>query len=136
MKKLGWGCIVIAIIVIVLFIVVSSKRELSSLENILFQVLIFILSVAGSAIISTIEAKSNTVAITHAKSAVRRLIDIYSAAESARSYLEEEQFVDVVNALLEVQMRMAKNAFLDWQDVVPKEIEKLLEEAKSEESNQ
>lgn len=119
------GVLVIIIIPpfsIILSVYIFKDKKLSDLENILFQVILSACSVIASVIITNIYARSNTVAITHAKSAIRRLVTMYWSVVKAQNSSYSKQAMDV---LLDNLRATLNDSWQDWRDVVPDEIRKL-----------
>ena len=114
------------------FLYAASVRELSGLENALFQFFILGLSVGGSAWIAKVYTSSKTVTVPHARSAVRRLYNIYIIAARARHLLDEGE-IHSADVLLECLTMIICDAWEDWKEVIPGEIDNILVETGEQE---
>jgi hypothetical protein len=137
-RKAGPVLVGIAIVVSVVFIAVSSYRELSALENTFFQVFALGIGLVGSYIMgraSAVEAGREIIK-PHARSAFRRLISLtkslsrlvqtIDAIRVTRTHSEQTLIVlDRVEGIVIEQIATAADALEDWRDVLPDEFRAL-----------
>jgi len=137
-KSLGVTLIAASIAASFIFLYIVSRRDLSALENTLFQVLSLGLGLLGSYIFGRESAKDAALEIIkpHAKSAFRRLISVnqslYRVAgmiASARQGNEDEMpnaaVLPVLEAVVTEQLVAVNHALEDWRDVVPEEYDEV-----------
>jgi hypothetical protein len=137
-KNQGGWLIAGSLIVAAIFIVISSIRNLSTLENTLLQVLSLGLGLAGSFVIGREDAKENAKDIIkpHAKSAFRRVLSLYnslsrlaSAIEHQKQSLSENEAgihsLEKLQGIVIEQISTADDALEDWKDILPEELSKL-----------
>lgn len=137
-KSLGVTLIAASIAASFIFLYIASRRDLSALENTLFQVLSLGLGLLGSYIFGRESAKDAALEIIkpHAKSAFRRLISVnqslYRVASmiaSARHGNEDEMpnaaVLPVLEAVVTEQLVAVNHALEDWRDVVPEEYDEV-----------
>lgn len=123
-----------AMILAIIFILISSIRDLTSLENILLQFLILSLGLVGSYIWGRQSAKDAAKELIrpHARSAFRRVLSLYGslsrlayAIERARSTNHNDQVnvvvLDTLEAIVTEQIVTVNDALMDWRDIVPAE---------------
>lgn len=132
--------IILAIMVAIIQIFISSQRQLSSLENTLLQIFSLLLSFIGSYLIGKHSATDAAKEIIkpHARSAFRRLMSLYTslsrvAIEIARS--KEHQSKEITLERMEVivieQLATADDALEDWRDIIPEETDELIKKIKN-----
>lgn len=126
-----------AIIIAAMFVIVSSFRSLSSLENTLLQVFSLGLGLVGSYVIgkeSSLEAARQMVK-PHARSAFRRLVSLthslsrlVQTMREIRPGVSNQESVVILDRLESVvveQIATAADALEDWRDILPEEIKAL-----------
>ena len=115
---------------------ISANRDLTNLENILFQIFISGVGLTGSYILGkrATEGVARESIRPHARSAFRRLVSLYQSL-SEIAYLVASSESDEENAkmlaLREIivrEIRTADDALEDWADIVPEEVKRYREE--------
>jgi hypothetical protein len=129
--------ILIAILVAYMFVNISMSRELTDLENILFQIFSLTSGLIGSYLLGKASAKDSAKSLIkpHARSAFRRLMSLYESlsrvGQEIQLYLKdkENRNGEIVIARLEAivleQLSTADDALEDWRDIVPEDVEEL-----------
>jgi hypothetical protein len=120
------------------FLVIASRRNLTGLENTLFQVLTLALGLIGSYVLGKEGARESAAELVkpHAKSAFRRLLSLYNslsrlgyAIQDSRNRLSESDpafyVLDKLQGIVIEQISTADDALEDWKDIIPEELEKL-----------
>ena len=143
MKKWPLLLIGISIVISIAFSYVASTRDLTTLENVFFQVFSLGIGIFGSIVLGKDSAKdaATDVIKPHARSAVRRLISLYkslsrlayaidTARLSAKDHPASLAVLDKLEAIVVEQIATADDALEDWNDIVPDEIRKIRESAK------
>lgn len=144
MKKIpGLLLIVLSAAISVTFLIIASKRNLTGLENTLFQVLSLAIGLIGSYVLGMAGAKENATEMIkpHAKSAFRRLLSLYNslsrlgnAIQESRSKITDDNpashALDKLQVMVIEQISTADDALEDWKDILPEELEKLRATAK------
>ena len=104
--------------------------DLSGLELILFQVVLALFGVAGSFIGGREQVRSaaENAFKPVAKSAFRRVKSLHRALNNILNYNQS----DIVDALVREQIDISIDIMKDWHDIVPEELEKLMEEINPE----
>ena len=117
----------------------ATKRTLTSLESTLWQIFVFAAGLAGSFIFGRQSAReaAREMIKPHARSAFRRLLSLYHSLSHAATAIESSQGSEspedaqVVLAKLEVivveQLAATDDALEDWRDIVPEDVEELLQ---------
>lgn len=136
-QLLGFVLVAAAITITVIFLYLSSgDRQLTSLENTLFQVLSLGLGLAGSYALGSSRDAAKEIIKPYAKSAFRRLLSLYNSLsrvaeviEKSRPTNENEQIdpavLDVLDAIVTAQLDTADDALEDWRDIVSEEVEEV-----------
>jgi hypothetical protein len=127
-----------AVIVAVVFSVVSMYRPLSGLENVLLQIFSLAIGMAGSYVLGreSASAAARELVKPHARSAFRRLLSLYSslsrlalAIQNARPSGDTASLhvsvLDKLEVMVTEQIVTADDALDDWRDIVPEEVEEL-----------
>ena len=122
----------------------TTKRTLTGLESILWQIFVFAAGLTGSFIFGRQSARevAREIIKPHAKSAFRRLISLYLSLQRASTIIESSQSAEsdedyqVGLAKLEVivaeQLAAADDALEDWNDIVKEEVEELKQKLESD----
>ena len=145
---LGVLFLMLCLAIVLLDVWTSTQRALTSTEAALFQVVILILGLGGSALLGRAyeqQAAANMVK-PHARSAFRRLLSLYSGLGRLQTSVQERRrslasmtdpetsavdLTDVDAALNLIEMQVveqigtADDAMEDWRDLVPDEVAKL-----------
>ena len=137
-KETIWGIILIvgSIAVSSIFIITVSKRPLTQLEMVFFQVIILCLSLSGAFIFGRQSAMqaAREIIKPHARSAFRRLLSLYNSLSrlattitNARSSepMENSAILDKLEAIVTEQIVTADDALQDWTDIVPDDVDEL-----------
>ena len=127
--------VVIAIFGAVFLVVVSARRNLSSLETTLLQVLILATGLYGSFVFGRQAARTAARELVKpaARSAFRRVLWLYASLGRLRDRLEdlranderEISALDVLEALVTEQEASVYDAMEDWRDIVPEDVEEV-----------
>ena len=132
--------IISALIMSIVFIYISTVRSLTSLETVLFQVIIMGLGLTGSYIFGkySSEQAAKDLIKPHARSAFRRLISLYNslsrlgaaideAIENEDSYSNRHNILilEKLESIVIEQLATADDAMEDWHDLVPEEVDEL-----------
>lgn len=145
--KAGTALVGTAILVSVVFIAVSTFRDLSALENTFFQVFALGIGLVGSYIMGQDSAANagREIIKPHARSAFRRLVSLTKSLSrlvqtidtirATRVYSEQTLTVlDRLEGIVIEQISTAADALEDWRDVLPDEFRALQESPQSEET--
>ncbi|MDT4848242.1 hypothetical protein FQZ97_823290 [compost metagenome] len=137
-KRSGFFLVGSAVLVSIIFVVVSVFRELSPLESTLLQVFSLGLGLIGSYILGKESAKDNARDIIepHAKSAFRRLVSLTQSlsrlVQTMRIIRPEPgknpqatAIVDRLEGIVIEQIATAADALEDWRDVLPEDFNAL-----------
>lgn len=123
--------VLFSVAVAITMIVVSSSRPLSTLEAILFQMLIWLTGLYGSFRLGrSSEMKSAREAIRlHARPAFRRALELYYRLYDLSNEIESlkregpDHRLDIVQAIVNEQIRTGNSTIEDWRDIVPEDVE-------------
>ena len=139
-KMHGFALIGAFVLIAIGFIYVSSSRDLTSLESVLFQVFGIASGLAGSYVVGRETTKKAALELVkpHARSAYRRLLSLYSGLsrlvqeiQSSNSRFSENQtaldVLDKIRAIAVELIYTSNDALEDWRDILPEELEKLKE---------
>ena len=137
-KRFGFLFVAGSLIVSAIFLWIASKRNLSSLENVLLQIFSLGSGLVGSYILGQESAKDSARDLMkpHARSAFRRLIALYRGlsrinfviSESALSLSRDEYShspLERIAGMATEQIATAEDALADWEDIVPEEVGEL-----------
>ena len=126
------------------FIYTSVGRNLTTLENTLFQIFTLSAGLVGSYFLGRESAAQNAKELMkpHAKSAFRRLLALYRGLsriggeiEVSRLNLSTDQYLNSCLGKLEgmvtEQIATAADALEDWNDIVPEEVQELKQKLES-----
>lgn len=128
---LGFGLIVVALGLAIAFIKISADRQLTPLENTLFQTLALAAGLTGSYLfgLKSAETTARELLRPAAKSAFRRVLWLYGSLERLARTLDERSGDDAVQlrmkvarAILREQLASASDSMEDWRDLVPDEV--------------
>lgn len=139
MQKLLAGFFLFASFAIAaLFIYMSSERDLTTLENLFFQIFTLTVGLIGSYFLGRVNASHNARELMkpHARSAFRRLIALYRGLfriageiQVSRLSLSADQYLNSCLGKLEgmvtEQIATAADALEDWNDIVPEDVQEL-----------
>ena len=136
MKKVaGVLFLLLSLGIAALFLYIAAERDLTTLENVLFQVFALSAGVFGSYILGKESAKdlAKELIKPHARSAFRRLISLYRSlsrlAETIQlskvSNSEHSLVLDKLEYIVIEQIATADDALEDWRDIVPEDVEEL-----------
>jgi len=142
-KTTGIMLIGASIFLAVLFIYVAINRPLTSLENVLLQSISLCLGLIGSYVLGR-ESASNAakdLIKPYARSAFRRLLFLYyglsrlaQAIQDIRKTSKSESIsmhvLDKLEVMVIDQIVTADDALDDWRDIVPEDVEELVERIK------
>jgi hypothetical protein len=125
----------ISVAVAIAFLVVAAHRELSSLENVLLQVLSLGLGLIGSYVLGVASARENAFEIVkpHARSAFRRVLSLYQSLSrllqtmsndkaKIEGNLEAVIIIEKFESIVIEQLATSGDSLEDWNDLVPEEI--------------
>jgi hypothetical protein len=92
-KYLGIFLVMISTIISVASIYISSQRDLTSLENTLFQLIILAIGLLGSYVIGRESTKESAKELIkpHARSAFRRLLSLYSSLSRLAGLIKDSK---------------------------------------------
>ena len=138
LERIGPTLLVLFSIGISIFLAyTATKRTLTGLESILWQIFVFAGGLVGSFIFGRQSAReaAREIIKPHARSAFRRLLSLYQSLSRAATTIESAQISDshendqVALARLEEiiteQLSKADDALEDWRDIVPEDVEEL-----------
>lgn len=121
-----------AIAFAVLFVVVSATRELTTLELIVFQVMVLLLSLLGSFAFSREFAAgaADQSLKRHAKSAFRRVLTLFRGLSRIAAVANDpgadlHSALAVISAIVREHIATADDALEDWREIVPEEADAL-----------
>lgn len=139
MQKLVPSLFLIASFAIAAFFVyMSSDRNLTTLENSLFQIFTLAVGLIGSYLLGRESTAKNARELMkpHARSAFRRLVALYRGLsriggeiQVSRLNLSADQYINSCLGKLEgmvtEQIATAADALEDWNDIVPEDVQEL-----------
>jgi hypothetical protein len=114
-----------------------TKRTLTGLESVLWQIFVFAAGLSGSFIFGRESAQRTAREMfkPHARSAFRRLISLYQSLQrvattiesSQKSCCEEDYHVTLgkLEAIVTEQLTTADDALEDWRDIVPEDVNEI-----------
>lgn len=127
-----------SILIATFFVYMSAERNLTTLENSLFQVFALSVGLIGSYLIGRESAAKNARELMkpHARSAFRRLVALYRGLsridgeiQESRLNLSTDQYINSCLGKLEgmvtEQIATAADALEDWNDIVPEDVQEL-----------
>ena len=131
---IGLGILFVA--ALVAMIVVSSLRDLSQLEALLFQVVTLGTGLAGSYRFGRNAAKdaADDMIRPHARAATRRMLSLrdslYGLSRRIEGYKIDQYSdnrMDVIQAIIDEQIPTGRSAVEDWRDIVPADVDEILQ---------
>jgi hypothetical protein len=141
--------LVAALAFVAIFVIIATKRTLTSLESVSLQLLIFIFGLSGSFILGRQSAHNNAQEIIkpHARSAFRRVLALYKSlsrlayaidkAQSSNTLsLQEKTTLEKFEAIVTEQIATANDALEDWKDIVPDDVKELSKSLLSKENGE
>ena len=136
-KWLRWDIAFIAVSVVLaaVMIIVASDRRLTSPEIILFQVLTLGIGLLGSYRFGRYAAREAAYDVVrpHARSALRTILSLRDSLYRLSHRIEEfkaddpDSRLDIVQAIIHEQMPMGRSAVEDWRDIVPDDVDEVLQ---------
>ena len=125
-----------SVVLAVLLVIVSSGRPLTSLEGTLLQIVILGTGVSASYLFSqrATRASAEQLVKPHARSAFRRVKSLYSGLFLIKGLIGQHketnaktasQVVEIVEAVVDLQVNTVADALEDWRDIVPEEVANL-----------
>jgi hypothetical protein len=134
-KRAGLILVLISVAVAIAFLVVAAHRELSSLENVLLQVLSLGLGLIGSYVLGVASARENAFEIVkpHARSAFRRVLSLYQSLSRLLQTMSNDKakiegnpeaviIIEKFESIVIEQLATSGDSLEDWNDLVPEEI--------------
>lgn len=117
----------------VAFVVLNFFRDMSPVENTLFQVLISGTGLLGSYIFGKSSARAGALEVIkpHARAAFRRVLALYNSLYRLSNKIEElkqdgpDHRFDLIQALVNEHIATGLDAIDDWRDIVPDEVEEI-----------
>ena len=128
----------LGILALIILVYIAATQELSSLGRVLLQIILLAISSAISLFAGQKSAReaAGEILKLHARSAFRRLLSLYQSLsraatviESAQSSKSDENYQVILARLEEIvteQLATADDALEGWNDIVPEDMEKLL----------
>ena len=112
------------------FVVLNFFRDMSLVENTLFQVLISGTGLLGSYIFGRSSARAGALEVIrpHARAAFRRVFGLYRSlyrlSETIENLKDEgpDHRLDLIQALVHEHIATGQDAIEDWRDIVPDEV--------------
>ena len=135
--------IAISITVAIIMIIVSSLRDLTSLEATLFQVISLAAGLSGSFIFgrsSAAESARENIRL-HARPAFRRALELYYRLYGLSIEIESlkqedaERSLDIIQAIVNEQIRTGNSTIEDWRDIIPEDVDDVINRLKENERN-
>lgn len=137
----GYLIIAGAFIIAVVFIYISAENELTSRENVIFQIFILTFTMWGSYINGQISKQNQEIEEIKpiAKRAFRRVFSIYQGISRMATIIEEEKYktnktkehvLDMLQEIAIGQIYGANNAMDEWKDIIPDTVEEIMSEYK------
>ena len=125
--------LLIFVVGMVAFVVLSSTREFSTVENTLFQTLIAATGLLGSFIFGRTSARdaARELIRPHARAAFRRVTALYNSLYRLSEKIEELKTGDddhklvLIQSLVNEQIATGQDAIEDWRDIVPEEVQEI-----------
>ena len=113
------------------FVLLNFFRNMSPVENALFQVLISVSGLLGTYIFgrNSMRAGALDVIRPHARAAFRRVLALYSSLYRLSEKIEElkhegsDHRLDLIQALVNEHIATGQDAMEDWRDIVPEAVE-------------
>lgn len=129
------GLVAISIAFAIITIWISSTRELTPLETTLLQVVSLGVGLYGSYRFGRSSAAESVreTARLHARHAFRRVLELndglYSLSERIRRIRRIRPSVElaVIQAIVDEQVAFGLSAIEDWRDIIPEDVDELLE---------
>lgn len=126
-----------AFISAVLFIYISSKRTLTTLENSLLWLIGLMTSIGGSYILSrsSVEKTAQVHIKRYARSSFRRVFSLYRfisrlahtiANDRNNNSISANQELDKIEAIIKSEIYTAYDAIEEWRDIVPEDVEEII----------
>ena len=117
----------------VAFVVLNFFRNMSPVENTLFQVLISGTGLLGSYIFGRSSARAGALDVVrpHARAAFRRVAGLYNGLYRLSETIENlkeagpDHRLDLIQALVHEHIATGQDAIEDWRDIVPDEVEEI-----------
>jgi hypothetical protein len=114
----------------IVFVVLHFLRDVSAVENAMFQVLISGFGLIGSYILGQYSARQGAIDIVkpHARASFRRVTALYKSLYHLSERIDElnqqdfDYRLELIQALVNEQIRTGQDAIDDWRDIVPEEV--------------
>lgn len=151
-KRSGQILVFASVAIAIAFVVVAAHRDLSSLENVLLQVMSLGLGLFGSYILGEASARDNAFEIVkpHARSAFRRVLSLYQSLSRLLRIMNNDKakiqgnseavlIIEKFESIVFEQLATSGDSLEDWSDLVPEEIAALrsqVEDPSSQEQKQ
>ena len=131
----------ISLMLVLLYAYIAMERALTGIDVIVIQILALFTGLAGSYILGrrSLRDSISEMIEPHARSAFRRLISLYRSISRVATIIDSEELKDdasklnVIRAIVVEQITTADDALADWQDIVPKSVEKMRTELRMSE---
>ena len=131
------------VVAIIMVVVVSFVRDLTSLETTLFQVVTLGAGLSGSYIFGRSSATDSAreALRLHARPAFRRALELYRRLYFLSVEIEnlkeegEDRRLDIIQAIVNEQIRTGDSTIEDWRDIVPDDVEDVVNRLGENESN-
>ncbi|WP_406625927.1 hypothetical protein [Acidovorax sp. SDU_ACID1] len=137
-KSQGFWLVAASIVMSLIFIGISTFRQLTSLENTLLQIFSLALGLTGSFIIGREGAKkaAEDMIKPHARSAFRRVLSLYNSLSRLATAIENQKeqmpsnkaalhSLQMLQGIVIEQLSTADDALEDWKDILPEELNKV-----------
>lgn len=115
--------------------IVASQRTLTSLEVVLFQLVVLGVGLSGSFWLGRVSAAESArdVIRPHARSALRTILSLRDSLVRLSGRIEDfkaqtpDSRLDVIQSIIDEQIPMGRSAAEDWRDIVPDEVDDVIE---------
>jgi hypothetical protein len=159
--RLGWllGTLLIGGSLLAATIYITSRKDMTNLDNGLLQFIFFSVGIAVAYIFGrwSIASAAAEVVKPHGRKAVRRIVNLAQALQSFGIVLsdlrvlasatadrnqglvpidEVDRVLDVLDNNLATQLRTVADAIEDWRDIVPEEVEAIEQRAREVEQRE
>ena len=136
-RQLRWRDILFIFIMVgsvAAILVTAAVRDLTTFEMILIQILATCAGIVGSFLLgqASVAQGARDVIRPHARSALRQLLVLHDGLRKSSDKIEEfkasgdDPHLDIIQAILNEQIPMARSAIEAWRDVVPDDFEEII----------
>jgi len=126
----------VSAIIVFIFIYSSAMRELTTLENLMFQVIVLATSISGSVVLGRkLEQKEvGEIIKPYARPAFRKVMYLYGGLSRVAKEIQKgldrpddnsNNTLVVLKALVYEQICTVDDAMEDWRDIIPEDVEEL-----------